>query len=1198
MVVIGCLQPLNSSAEVLINEICFHPGRGMQKLEFVELHNSGKETADLSLWSVTEAVTIRIPDGTILKEGGYLVLAANPVALKETFALDTAVGPWKGKLGNEGEEIVLRNALGEVMDRVEYGAGFPWPVASVGEGASMELIHPGLDNELPGSWRASRSEDNANREPETFVPAGSKWHYWPGKREASKPASAWRKPDFDPAEQDWKQGAAPFGYDDGDDKTVLPDMMNNYTSLFLRRDFVLKNPVPQNILLRLYCDDGAVIWINGIEVARFRVAGEPRLRSTATMNHEAAWEEAVIQNASQILRPGKNVVAVHGVNGTLDSSDFSLDLELKTPPANAIPPRPSPGRENGVFAENAGPQIDKVEHEPQVALSGKPLVVRARVSDPDGVKQVRLGVQMVMPGAYIRRTDPQYETQWQFLPMNDGGRSGDATAGDNVYTATLPANTFKHRDLIRYRITASDTVGNKVRVPYDDDPQPNFACFCYDGIPSWTGTDRPKTVPKKTFTPEMMNAMPAVHVIADPVDVENSQFVYRYNEQFLPGTVVYNGVVYDHIRFRNRGETTTYRTGKNKWRFNFNRTHELRVTPDYKPGVVQKWKRMNLNPGTMPYQNRMRGSAALNERLTFRLYQLADCPAPETMHAQLRVIDDLREQGADQYSGDLWGLYMQFSAVDGKLLDHNDLPDGEIYKIAQSGSYASREPLGPVPEGMSFGELWSRRFSPLDREIWEKAVHLEHYYAYHAVSILTTRWDQKTIHNHYLYRHPKKGWMAVPWDVDHAMQPMAYNGDGFRFQTNLKGCLQYPEYRTAYKNRVREILDIVLDTKNVHSLVGQMSHPLREIDGGNFADLDKRLWNYHPRATGGHRGNYFLPAVSRGREARWGGNQIVRFDGAGIRGRISYFRDFLSRQAVVESPRSGKAFKGWGYNLLVGEARDSGVPTKPVLEKKGALTFESSPFGSGRGVVFAARRWRVAAVDEKGVESVDPVYEAFDAENTVRLVVPDSVLKPGGSYRVRSRVGGRNGKWSHWSDPVTIVAPTPNVALYVENLRISEVMYSPPQARNPKEKTAAFEPSDFEFVELWNCGGRSLDLGPLRFVSGVSFEFGKLEKTVLSANERVLLVRNREAFNVRYPKHSKQVIGEWRRGKLSNRGEKLVLSYGEHTPLISVEYGVEDPWPNAWSGDGHSLELDGKSTEASRAESWRASESVLGSPGK
>ena len=42
-----------------------------------------------------------------------------------------------------------------LMDDVEYDDVDPWPVEADGTGATLELIHPSLDNSLPENWIAS-----------------------------------------------------------------------------------------------------------------------------------------------------------------------------------------------------------------------------------------------------------------------------------------------------------------------------------------------------------------------------------------------------------------------------------------------------------------------------------------------------------------------------------------------------------------------------------------------------------------------------------------------------------------------------------------------------------------------------------------------------------------------------------------------------------------------------------------------------------------------------------------------------------------------------------------------------------------------------------------------------------------------------------------------------------------------------------
>src|SRR5690606_11358052 len=58
------------------------------------------------------------------------------------------------------------------------------------------------------------------------------WRYHAAKE---GPGDGWQTPEYDDSQ--WKQGSAGFGYGDNDDRTVLDDMLNNFTSVYLRTTF-------------------------------------------------------------------------------------------------------------------------------------------------------------------------------------------------------------------------------------------------------------------------------------------------------------------------------------------------------------------------------------------------------------------------------------------------------------------------------------------------------------------------------------------------------------------------------------------------------------------------------------------------------------------------------------------------------------------------------------------------------------------------------------------------------------------------------------------------------------------------------------------------------------------------------------------------------------------------------------------------
>lgn len=153
----------DEGAPIVINEIHYHSDNNTEQVEFIELYNAGSQAVDLTGWYFEGAIGYTFPSIPVLNPGDYIVVTQSPSELAAKFGV-TGYGPFEGKLSNEGEDIILRDSTGKKIDQVDYDSDFPWPVAANGEGASMELIHPSLDNDLAGSWRSSGF--NTNTRPE------------------------------------------------------------------------------------------------------------------------------------------------------------------------------------------------------------------------------------------------------------------------------------------------------------------------------------------------------------------------------------------------------------------------------------------------------------------------------------------------------------------------------------------------------------------------------------------------------------------------------------------------------------------------------------------------------------------------------------------------------------------------------------------------------------------------------------------------------------------------------------------------------------------------------------------------------------------------------------------------------------------------------------------------------------------------
>ena len=144
---------------------------------------------------------------------------------------------------------------------------------------------------------------------------------------SSEPNPNWKNLDFD--DSNWSQGGSGFGYDDGDDETIIPD---GTLSVYLRKPFNISNLQNLNsLILDIDYDDAFVAYINGVEVARENINGSPPAYNSGTIQeHEALMynggspERFVITNPNSILVEGENILSIQGHNISNTSSDFTL----------------------------------------------------------------------------------------------------------------------------------------------------------------------------------------------------------------------------------------------------------------------------------------------------------------------------------------------------------------------------------------------------------------------------------------------------------------------------------------------------------------------------------------------------------------------------------------------------------------------------------------------------------------------------------------------------------------------------------------------------------------------------------------------------------------------------------------------------------------------------------------------------------
>ena len=265
---------------------------------------------------------------------------------------------------------------------------------------------------------------------ETKIAKAATWRYKKGTTEASGPVHAWRENGFN--DSGWTQIAAPLSYANG-----LGDMSGNYPSVFLRKTFQVESPdMVTSLALSVDYDDGFIAWLNGEEIARVNVQGEPGQfiahdatcsgyngATPATHNHVYAGGEL------PVLGP-ENVLAVQLFNNSLYSSDAFFDAELAL--------------DIGQFSTADDADQNGMQDEWEVARLGGTGNSNTNDTDLDGVLDI---------AEFVAGTDPTNEAS--FFGLDVGTQAGNLLVSFTATPATGPGYDGLQR---RYALQARDAL--------------------------------------------------------------------------------------------------------------------------------------------------------------------------------------------------------------------------------------------------------------------------------------------------------------------------------------------------------------------------------------------------------------------------------------------------------------------------------------------------------------------------------------------------------------------------------------------------------------------------------------------------------------------------------------------------------------------------------------------------------------------
>lgn len=159
----------------------------------------------------------------------------------------------------------------------------------------------------------------------TMMQAGQVYEYWD---QETAPPTGWNLPGFE-TETPWPTGPSPMGYGEATHATTTG--IGNGITLYYRTTVFIADPAFYSWSLSGHIDDGAIVYINGVEAWRFNMpAGEI---SHDTLSATNVPSEANIKGPevipSTMFDAGHNLITVSVHQATVDSSDSTLNLLLQ-----------------------------------------------------------------------------------------------------------------------------------------------------------------------------------------------------------------------------------------------------------------------------------------------------------------------------------------------------------------------------------------------------------------------------------------------------------------------------------------------------------------------------------------------------------------------------------------------------------------------------------------------------------------------------------------------------------------------------------------------------------------------------------------------------------------------------------------------------------------------------------------------------
>lgn len=345
--------------QINIGTVEFNPPSYNQDEEYIELVNNNSYAVDVSGWRIGGGVEFTFQAGTVIPADTSLYVSPDVVAFRHRAVSPKGreghfvVGNYKGHLSSWGETLTLTDPVNRVVDSVTY-AGNPSDQQrylriteimyhssdpdsdSIYNNEDFDFIELSNIGEQALDLTGAKLTDGiryAFSPPQTIgeVDLVGMTDTWKYNQQCTDLGTAWRGYAYD--DSSWSSGPALLYAESADLPAAknTPLTIGGVTYYFRKHFYLDANPQTDDIVLRLntVIDDGAVFYINGVEVYRLGMdKGIVEYGTFALRSVDDAMAEGPFTIPADSLVNGDNVIAVEVHQQKIDSSDLAFGLTL------------------------------------------------------------------------------------------------------------------------------------------------------------------------------------------------------------------------------------------------------------------------------------------------------------------------------------------------------------------------------------------------------------------------------------------------------------------------------------------------------------------------------------------------------------------------------------------------------------------------------------------------------------------------------------------------------------------------------------------------------------------------------------------------------------------------------------------------------------------------------------------------------